>query len=60
MFRQLKANGMIPILERLETLEAPDLDAKRLQQDSRSLKNEFTVLILAIKAYLAKDLNYSG
>ncbi|HUH45757.1 MAG TPA: ATP-binding protein, partial [Arenibacter sp.] len=60
MFRQLKVEEIIPTLERLETLKAPDLNIKELQQDYRSLKNGSTVLILAIKAYLAKDLNYSG
>lgn len=60
MFRQLRAKEGIPILERLETLGLPDINTKELRQDYRELKNNVTVLILAIKSYLAKDLNYSG
>ena len=60
MFRQLRAHEVIPILERLEILKTPDLNARQLQQHYSDLKNGSTILILAINAYLAKDLNYSG
>lgn len=60
MFRQLEANEIIPILEQMEALKTPDLDTKELQRDYRDLKNKSNVLILAIKAYLAKDPSYSG
>lgn len=60
MFRQLKAGEIIPILEQMENLKVTDMDPKELQRDYRSLKNKSTVLIMAIRAYLAKDPTYSG
>lgn len=59
MFRQLRAKEIIPVLEQLETLRPQELNAKELQQTYNGLKNKTTVLILAIKAYLAKDPSYS-
>ncbi|MCM4166799.1 Sensor histidine kinase RcsC [Arenibacter antarcticus] len=60
MFRQLKTKEIIPLLEQLETLKPQELNTKELRLTYSSLKNKTTVVILAIKAYLAKDPNYSG
>lgn len=57
MFRQLGAHGIIPILEQMETMKTPDPNPKELQRNYLDLKNKSNVLILAIKAYLAKDPN---
>ncbi|MCM4163876.1 MULTISPECIES: ATP-binding protein [unclassified Arenibacter] len=59
MFRQLNNNETIPILEQMEVLEIGQWEPKVLKQAYRDLQNKSTVLILAIKAYLATSPNYS-
>ena len=60
MFRQLNNNETIPILEQMEVLEIGQWEPKVLKQAYRDLQNKSTVLILAIKAYLATSPNYSN
>ncbi len=59
MFRQLNNNETVPILEQMEVLEIGQWEPKVLKQAYRDLQNKSTVLILAIKAYLATSPNYS-
>jgi CheY-like chemotaxis protein/two-component sensor histidine kinase len=59
MFRQLKSTEIVPILEHLEILDIGHMEAKALKQAYRDLQNKSTVLILAIKSYLATSPNYS-
>jgi CheY-like chemotaxis protein len=59
MFRQLNNNETVPILEQMEVLEMGQWEPKVLKQAYRDLHNKSTVLILAIKAYLATSPNYS-
>jgi HPt (histidine-containing phosphotransfer) domain-containing protein len=62
MFRQLRANDIVPILEQLEVLPESAMDPKQLKVAYGDLKNRITVLLLAIKAYLMQpvtDLNHS-
>ncbi|MEJ1221192.1 ATP-binding protein [Sediminicola sp. 1XM1-17] len=59
MFRQLKANDVVPILERLEVLKQDEMDPQELKKSYRDLKNKTTVLLLAITAYMAKDPIYN-
>jgi CheY-like chemotaxis protein len=60
MFRQLKANDIVPILEKLEVLNESEMDKQELKRTSQDLKNKTTVLLLAITSYMSKDLNYNG
>jgi CheY-like chemotaxis protein len=59
MFRQLNSTEIVPILEHLEILEIGQMEPKKLKQSYRDLQNKSTVLILAIKSYLATSPNYS-
>lgn len=59
MFRQLKANDIVPVLEQLEELKEQEMDKQILKRTSRDLKNKTTVLLLAITSYMSKDLNYN-
>ena len=59
MFRQLNSKEIVPILEQLEILEIGKWEPKVLKQTYRDLQNKSTVLILAIKSYLATSPNYS-
>jgi hypothetical protein len=59
MFRQLKSTEIVPILEHLEILDIGHMEAKALKLAYRDLQNKSTVLILAIKSYLATSPNYS-
>tara|TARA_R110000868_G_scaffold185684_1_gene427689 strand:+ start:25122 stop:27593 length:2472 start_codon:yes stop_codon:yes gene_type:complete len=59
MFRQLNSTEIVPILEELEILKKDQMDDKTVKSTYRSLKNKSTVLILAIKSYLAISPNYS-
>lgn len=59
MFRQLKSMEIVPILEQMEILEIGQWEPKVLKQTYRDLQNKSTVLILAIKSYLATSPNYS-
>ncbi|MGY8914617.1 MAG: hybrid sensor histidine kinase/response regulator, partial [Flavobacteriales bacterium] len=59
MFRQLKANDIVPILEQLEVLNEQEMDKQMLKRTSQDLKNKTTVLLLAITTYMSKDLNYN-
>jgi len=58
MFRQLKSADIVPILEELELLAENDMTEKAIKLSFADLKNKVTVLLLAIKSYLAKDPNY--
>ncbi len=60
MFRQLKANDIVPILEQLEVLNETEMDKQELKRTFQDLKNKTTVLLLAINSYMSKDLNYNG
>ena len=60
MFRQLKANDIVPILEQLEVLNEQEMDKQLLKRTYLDLKNKTTVLLLALTSYMAKDLNYNG
>jgi HPt (histidine-containing phosphotransfer) domain-containing protein len=59
MCRQLKANDIVPILEKLETLKTNERNAKELMAEQRGLNNKVIILLLAIKDYLIKDPTYS-
>ena len=59
MFRQLNSTEIVPILDELEILKIGQIDPKILKQTYRNLSNKSTVLILAIKSYLATSPNYS-
>ncbi|MCK0146314.1 ATP-binding protein [Arenibacter sp. F26102] len=59
MFRQLNSTEIIPLLEELEILEVGQMEPKILKQTYRNLHNKTTVLILAIKSYLATSPNYN-
>ncbi|RAJ13767.1 hybrid sensor histidine kinase/response regulator [Arenibacter echinorum] len=59
MFRQLNSTEIVPILEQMEILEIGQWEPKILKQTYRDLQNKSTVLILAIKSYLATSPNYS-
>lgn len=59
MFRQLKANDIVPILERLELLKEDEMDKQDLKRTYQDLKNKTTVLLLAITTYMAKDPSYN-
>lgn len=59
MFRQLKANDIVPVLEQLEVLKEQEMDKQILKRTSQDLKNKTTVLLLAITSYMSKDLNYN-
>jgi len=58
MFRQLNSFEIVPILEELEILEIGQMEPKSLIQTYRNLSNKSTVLMLAIKSYLATSPNY--
>jgi signal transduction histidine kinase/FixJ family two-component response regulator len=59
MCRQLKAKDIVPILENLETIGANESNSKELSAKQRDLKNKVTILLLALKDYLAKGPVYS-
>ncbi|MCK0188782.1 ATP-binding protein [Arenibacter sp. F20364] len=59
MFRQLNSTEIVPILEQMEILKIDQMEPKVLNQTYRNLHNKSTVLILAIKSYLATSPNYS-
>ena len=59
MFRQLNSTEIVPILEQMEILEIDQWEPKVIKQTYRDLQNKSTVLILAIKSYLATSPNYS-
>lgn len=59
MFRQLKADDIVPILEQLEVLNGQEIGKQILRRTYQDLKNKTTVLLLAITSYMAKDLNYN-
>lgn len=60
MFRQINAHEIVPILERLEQMPGEAIpDKKSLQVMCIRLQHKTTALLLALKAYLSKDPNYS-
>ncbi|MEO9891457.1 ATP-binding protein [Aurantibacter sp.] len=60
MFRQLKVNSVIPILERLELLKESSTNSYTLQKDLKTLKENVGILAKALKRRLFKDQAYSG
>ncbi|MRI01909.1 response regulator [Kriegella sp. EG-1] len=60
MFRQLKVNSVVPILERLELLKESSTDSYTLQKDLITLKENVSILAKALKRRLFKDQAYSG
>ncbi len=61
MFRQLKANEIIPILESLEQHHGDKiLDNKTLQVLCMRLQHKTTALLLALDVHLSKGPSYNG
>jgi len=60
MFRQLKVQSAIPILERFELLKESTSNNYALRKDMNALKENVDILTNALERHLTKDQVYSG
>ena len=60
MFRQLKVQSSVSILERFELLKESSSNSYALRKDMDTLKENVTILVAALERRLAKDQAYSS
>jgi hypothetical protein len=61
MFRQLKVNDLVPILEKLEEIPAEEaMDTKALKVIFLKVKQRSTALLMALQAHLLIHPDYKS